>query len=88
MIPVQVELLTDQGNGAVLRLPDRKFPGVLIQGDTLSSYLDTIAEVMEAFQKGDTAEAESIVRELKATLEELKGRYETTLRSHGIPLPY
>jgi hypothetical protein len=47
MTLVEVDLLTDQGNGAVLRLPDRSFPGVLVQGDTLSHYLSTVAEVIE-----------------------------------------
>ncbi|MFF5778388.1 DUF6959 family protein [Streptomyces virginiae] len=33
---VEAELFTDGGNDAVVRLPGRDFPGVLIQGDTLS----------------------------------------------------
>jgi Family of unknown function (DUF6959) len=33
---VEVELFTDPGNNAVVRLGGRRFPGVLIQGDTLS----------------------------------------------------
>ncbi|WP_420709569.1 MULTISPECIES: DUF6959 family protein [unclassified Streptomyces] len=31
---VEAELFTDGGNDAVVRLPGRDFPGVLIQGDT------------------------------------------------------
>ncbi len=88
MASIQVELLTDQGNGAVLRLPGRKFPGVLIQGDTLSNYLSTVGEVLQAFERGDSPEAESIVRELRTSLEELRDRYEAALKNHGIPLPY
>ncbi|WP_373294465.1 DUF6959 family protein [Streptomyces albiflavescens] len=34
---VEAELFTDGGNDAVVRLPGRNFPGVLIQGDTLSA---------------------------------------------------
>ncbi len=34
MTRIEVDLLTNQGNGAVLRLPERKFPGVVVQGDT------------------------------------------------------
>jgi len=32
-----VEIYSDTSNAAVLRHPDRRFPGVLIQGDTLHS---------------------------------------------------
>jgi len=30
-----VEIYSDQANAAVIRHPSRKFPGVLVQGDTL-----------------------------------------------------
>jgi hypothetical protein len=30
-----VEIYSDQTNAAVMRHPDRHFPGVLVQGDTL-----------------------------------------------------
>ncbi|MGW0206694.1 DUF6959 family protein [Streptomyces sp. NPDC003233] len=32
----EAELLMDGGNNAVVRLPGRQFPGVLIQGDSLN----------------------------------------------------
>jgi hypothetical protein len=35
-----VECFTEQGNNAVIRMPNRKYPGVLIQGDTLKNLLD------------------------------------------------
>jgi hypothetical protein len=40
---VEVELVTDGGNNAVVRMPARSFPGVLIQGDTLSTLWETAA---------------------------------------------
>ncbi len=61
MTSVEVDLLTDQGNGAVLRLPERKFPGVLIHGDTLSHYVSAVGDVIEALQKGDGPAAEGII---------------------------
>ena len=33
----QVEIYSDQTNAAVMRHPGRRFPGVLIQGDTLNA---------------------------------------------------
>jgi len=40
---VEVELFADGGNNAVVRLPGRTFPGVLIQGDSLSSLRAEVA---------------------------------------------
>jgi hypothetical protein len=42
---VEAELFTDGGNNAVVRLPGRRFPGVLIQGDSLSILRSDVAEV-------------------------------------------
>lgn len=32
---IEADILTDGGNDAVVRMPGRRFPGVLIQGDSL-----------------------------------------------------
>lgn len=53
---VEAELFTDGGNDAVVRLAGRKFPGVLIQGDTLSSLRADVAELVELCSAGDLEE--------------------------------
>ncbi|WP_416984920.1 DUF6959 family protein [Streptomyces sp. T028] len=45
------------GNDAVVRLPGRRFPEVLMQGDSLHILRGDLAEVMEACERGDLAEA-------------------------------
>nr|WP_234436605.1 hypothetical protein [Streptomyces sp. XY511] len=45
---IEAELLTDPGNDTVVRLPPRRFPGVLIQGDSLSIIRSDVAEIVEA----------------------------------------
>nr|WP_251829139.1 hypothetical protein [Streptomyces sp. ATCC 21386] len=45
---VEAELFTDPGNDAVVRLPPRRFPGVLIQGDSLSIIRADVAEIVAA----------------------------------------
>ncbi|QDU08167.1 DUF6959 family protein [Gimesia aquarii] len=47
MKKITVELYTDQKNGAVLKLPNRQYPGVLIQGDTLHILIDDLNEALE-----------------------------------------
>lgn len=41
MKELTVLLYGEQTNNAVLKLPARKYPGVLVQGDTLKNLLDT-----------------------------------------------
>ncbi|MEU4715885.1 hypothetical protein AB0F73_19800, partial [Micromonospora purpureochromogenes] len=45
--------LHERGNAAVLRLPPRRFPGVLIQGDSLSVLREDVELVRAALRAGD-----------------------------------
>jgi len=52
METISVELFTDQGNNAVIRLPGRKNPGVLVQGDTLMNLVETAQSVRDLARTG------------------------------------
>jgi hypothetical protein len=77
----------DPGNDAVVRLPARRFPGVLIQGDSLSIIRDDVAGIVEACDQGDVGEAREAAAILLSDLDVLT-RYTTALETHGIPRPY
>ncbi|MFF1847332.1 DUF6959 family protein [Streptomyces sp. NPDC058232] len=85
---VEAELFTDSGNNAVVRLPGRRFPGVLIQGDSLSILRSDVAEVVEAFDQGDVAGARETIGLLLDDLDALLARYSAALEVHEIPRPY
>ncbi|AYC39902.1 DUF6959 family protein [Streptomyces griseorubiginosus] len=85
---IEVELFTDGGNEAVVRIPGRRFPGVLVQGDSLHILRSSVAEVMEACERGDLVEARDSAGLLLADLEALLGRYEAALDEHGMGRPY
>ncbi|MEU3301143.1 hypothetical protein ABZ729_15140 [Streptomyces sp. NPDC006678] len=85
---VEAELFTDGGNDAVVRLPGRRFPGVLIQGDSLAILRSEVAEVVEAFDQGDVEEAREVASLLLAGLDALLMRYSAALEAHKIPRPY
>ncbi|MFH9577064.1 DUF6959 family protein [Streptomyces globisporus] len=85
---VEAELFTDGGNNAVVRLPPRRSPGVLIQGDSLSIIRSEVAEVIEACDQGDLPGAREIAGLLLADLDALLARYTTALDAHNIPRPY
>ncbi|MFI2348440.1 DUF6959 family protein [Streptomyces sp. NPDC019443] len=85
---VEAELFTDGGNNAVVRLPGRRFPGVLIQGDSLSILRSDVAEVVQALDQGDVAGARETAGLLLADLDALLTRYSAALEAHKTPRPY
>ncbi|WP_404962392.1 DUF6959 family protein [Streptomyces sp. 147326] len=85
---IEVELFTDPGNDAVVRLPPRNFPGVLIQGDSLSIIRADVAEIVEACDQGDVGEAREAAAILLSNLDELLARYTEALKAHDIPIPF
>jgi hypothetical protein len=84
-----LEVYAEDSNYAVVRAPGRRFPGSLIQGDSLDilcSLATSVAQRVEALGIAD--------EELRGDLEELQhslmGRLlhlETVLRQHGLPSP-
>jgi hypothetical protein len=85
---IDAELFTDGGNDAVVRLPGRRFPGVLIQGDSLHILRSDVAEVVEACERGDLADAGESAGLLLAGLDALLNRYSVALENHQIRRPY
>ncbi|MFD9389593.1 DUF6959 family protein [Streptomyces sp. NPDC060000] len=73
---IEAELFTDGGNDAVVRMPGRQFPGVLVQGDSLNILRSAVAEVVEACERGDLEEARDSAGLLLADLDALLMRYE------------
>ncbi|MEO3978251.1 hypothetical protein [Streptomyces sp. CAU 1734] len=85
---VEIELFTDGGNDAVVRMPGRQFPGIVVQGDSLSVLRGDLAEVLDACDQGDLALARETAGYLAADLDALLARYAAALEAHGIPRPY
>ncbi|WP_432121344.1 DUF6959 family protein [Streptomyces sp. S1] len=85
---IEAELFTDGTNDAVLRLPNRHFPGLLIQGDTLSILQNDLAELADLCATGDLEEAQHAANLLHADLSAKLERYTRALETHGIPRPF
>lgn len=88
MEPVQAELLSPGSNNAVVRLPHRRFPGVLVQGDSLVTLLSLAEAVEDLLAQGHTAEAAEELADLANSLADMLKGYEVALASHGIEQPY
>lgn len=78
-----VEIYSNQSNMAVIRHPGRRFPGVLVQGDTLHA-LYSQAELA----LGNGADAMDELSDLRDRLHEMLDHYKAVLLEHGQMLPY
>ena len=69
-------------------MPSRKFPGVLLQGDTLASLLALARESQKSLSIGDTQQAEDSLEQLEEALDDYVSYYEYILSKNKIELPY
>lgn len=58
-----------------MRHPGRAFAGVLIQGDSLSSYVSLLMGAVAELKTGDSAEGIELVEEIQEILESHLARY-------------
>jgi hypothetical protein len=81
-------MMTGQHNYAVLRLPGRRFPGVLVQGDALSVINGEVQRALALLRGGDTAAAEEELALVANHLAGLVDGYVRVLDAAGMPLPF
>ena len=88
MEKVEIEVYSQASNLAVVQMPGRKVPGIVIQGDSLNIlYGLAISIVNRAKMIGDT-ELLDEANELADLLVVHLKHYESVLQKHGIALPY
>jgi hypothetical protein len=88
MEKIEVELLSAEVNAAIVRLPGRPFPGMVIQGDTLHSLLQDVLEIQEMAVGLGKTDLEYAISNLNDGLRHRVAVYEATLKKEGVPLPY
>ncbi len=82
------KILEVGANGAVVQLPGRTYPGIVMQGDSLSILVSDIEELRKNVAKRDEAEVAASLDTIERHLKERLEFYESVLAKHGIPLPY
>jgi len=80
-----VELLDRATNRAVVHVPGRKFPGVVLQGDTLSTLTYGLRDLRATLTDEDQLSDLDLVLD---TLEGALENYEAVLSARGMALPY
>ena len=85
-----LEVYTDDSNYAIIKPPGRKYPGCVIQGDSLRIICGLAISVAQ--RVGDLEpEDKELLGELEELVHSLVGRllhYQTVLQQHNIKLPY
>jgi len=82
-----VDIYSDTTNQAILRHPARRFPGVLIQGDTLKHLHDQVVSALNETSPSNE-EASFSLRNVHEFLGDCLDHYRAVLRHHNIELPF
>ncbi len=86
----KLEVFSEASNLAIVRPPGRKFPGVVIQGDSLSNLCSCAIEVARRLPDLGVKD-EAVLGAAEELVEGLVARmlhYQDILDQHGIALPY
>ncbi|HTK83475.1 MAG TPA: hypothetical protein VL625_00180 [Patescibacteria group bacterium] len=81
-----VEIFSDTTNAAIMRHPGRRFPGVLIQGDTLYALCSRVDSLCNEI--GKTSKGYKEANEIRNELWEYLNQYKNVLIEHKIQLPF
>jgi hypothetical protein len=88
MTQMTATMLTPPYNYAVVQLPDRAFPGIVVQGDSMSILVRSLEGIVLNFKNGET---EDIVFDLTYVADALRSslvNYEAVCTNLGLELPY
>ena len=83
-----VEIYSDATNAAILRHPARRFPGLLVQGDTLHSMCVALDRACSKIQSQTDPDALEEFNNLRSSMWGYLSHYKSVLLEHGLPLPF
>lgn len=85
---LQAELLSPPRNYAVVQLPERKYPGVVMQGDSLNILKKQAEQMGRLLGAMELDELAGEIEYLIAQLSEVQTHYERVCAERNIALPY
>jgi hypothetical protein len=85
---MELEVYSQSIDRGIVRMPSQSFPGLVLQGEMLSSLLRLAKSTYEKLPETTDTELMNTARELMESVQKLVSHYEATLRKHNIPLPY
>lgn len=84
----EIEVYSEASNYGIVRMPGRRFPGSVIQGDSLSILCALVQSIHKRLAGTDDEELVDDAAELLDLLEGRPRHYEQVLTEHRIELPY
>jgi hypothetical protein len=85
---VEVEMFSTVPNNAIVRTPGRRFPGNVVQGDSLSILVKHSSAVLRMAERIGDPDLLDEATGLHELLEARLRHYEAVLQEHGLKLPY
>jgi hypothetical protein len=79
-----VKLLSKPVNFAVVQLPERQYPGVVVQGDTLAGYVSRLEQMKSQLEANDLEELRYEIDDLGEILTGALAFYQAVCKEHGI----
>lgn len=81
-----VEIYSDASNMVIMRHPGRRFPGMLIQGDTLYNLSQAAESLCAGLGKNPQAREHAL--RLREELQDRLDHYKAVLTQHGMEMPF
>jgi hypothetical protein len=85
---VTVHLMSSAGNYALVKREGRKYPALLIAGDTLSILKHALDEAGESVRSGDAETLADALGEALELVGSMVDSYEAMMSQCGVSLPY
>ncbi|MFQ6308861.1 DUF6959 family protein [Lysobacter capsici] len=85
---LQTELLSPPTNYAVVQLPQRNYPGVVMQGDSLNILKEQAKRMGRLLAAMELEELADEIEYLTEQLSEVQRHYERVCAGRNIALPY
>ncbi len=83
-----LEVFSEESNYGIVRMPGRRFPGCVIQGDSLSILVALAEGICKTLRTIANEQLVGEAEELRDQLQDRLNHYEKVLGEHGIELPY
>jgi hypothetical protein len=83
-----LEVYSTERNLAIVKPRGRRFPGIVVQGDTLHALFVAAGKVEEMARRSGDAELAAWAGKVSAEIGKLHAHYERVMVEHGVRLPY
>src|SRR4051812_29061752 len=85
---LEMRVIGEEVNAAVVQHPGRRFPGILIQGDSLSILCSHARQLTIDLAEARLEDAAESATELRELLDGYRAAYERAMDAEGLALPY